>query len=133
MLFACGPGTAALGSLSMTEPREEQARKQKMPPAAPDDDVWADDDEDDLEPGKEVHNDCRCGQCCHLLIETDLEDAKREPKIAERGSPIYLPAEVTESGKEELIGHLLNTKDNGYACTFLDRSTNLCSIYENQP
>lgn len=31
---------------------------------------------------------CPCGDCCRrLLIEVHLEDARREPKIAERGEP----------------------------------------------
>ena len=68
-----------------------------------------------------------------MLIEVDLDDAKREPRIAERGSPIYTPPERTESGKEELEGYLLNDAKNGYACTFLDTSTNLCSIYDTRP
>jgi hypothetical protein len=63
-----------------------------------------------------------------MLIEVDVEDAKREPRIAERGSPIYAPPELTESGKLELEGYLLNDANNGYACTFLDRTSNLCSI-----
>ncbi|HLJ95666.1 MAG TPA: hypothetical protein VKU02_20990 [Gemmataceae bacterium] len=49
------------------------------------------------------------------------------------GSPIYLPPELTESGQRELAGYLLNDAAKGYACTFLDTSSNLCSIYENQP
>jgi Fe-S-cluster containining protein len=73
------------------------------------------------------------GQCCKLIIEVGLDDARREPKIAERGSPIYAPAELTESGQAELEGYLLNDAKNGYACTFLDRSTNLCSIYDTRP
>src|SRR5205809_148078 len=95
--------------------------------AVPDDDSWAD-EEDEREP-VEVHSDCRCGECCRMIIEVDLDDARREPRIAERGSPIYAPAEFTESGKPELEGYLLNDEKNGEACTFLDTNTNLCSIY----
>jgi len=69
----------------MMEPREEQARNPN--PVVSDDDAWAD-EEDGLEAAREVQNDCWCGECCKLIIETDLEDAKREPTIAERGSPI---------------------------------------------
>jgi Fe-S-cluster containining protein len=77
---------------------------------------------------------CRCGECCRrLIIEVTLEDAKREPKIKERGSPIFLPAELTESGQRELTGYFLNSADNGHACTFFDRATNLCSIYPTRP
>jgi Fe-S-cluster containining protein len=94
-------------------------------------------DEDDLfedDRGEEVHNDCRCGECCRsLLIEVELDDAEHEPRIKEVGSPIYEGPELTASGEKELIGYLLNRPDNGYACGFLDRSTNLCGIYETRP
>jgi Fe-S-cluster containining protein len=76
---------------------------------------------------------CRCGQCCHLLIEVSLADAQREPKIAERGSPIYSGPEFTASGQRELEGYLLNTAEAGNACAFLDQVTNLCTIYETRP
>lgn len=103
-----------------------------MPPAAvPEDSGW--DDEDEPEPIKEVKSDCRCGECCRMIIEADLDDAKREPRIAERGSPIYTPAELTGTGKDELEGYMLNDQANGYACTFLDTATNLCSIYPTRP
>ncbi len=103
-----------------------------MPPDWLDDDL--DDDDDLFETPPEVKNECRCGECCRrMIIETELEDAEREPKIKERGSPIYLPPEVTESGQKELIGYNLNDKAKDYACTFLDQSTNLCSIYETRP
>src|SRR5439155_24042585 len=82
---------------------------------------------------KAVVNDCRCGLCCTLLVEVGLEDARREPKIAEKGSPMYHPPELTASGKPELIGYLLNAEENGYACAFLDRQTNLCTIHETRP
>jgi Fe-S-cluster containining protein len=79
-----------------------------------------------------IHSTCRCGQCCQLIVEVSLRDAEREPKIRELGSPIYAPAELTESGKRELDGYLLNTgKDN--ACVFLDQATNLCSIHPTRP
>jgi len=92
------------------------------------------DDVDDLEPGEPVHNDCRCGDCCrHLIIEAELEDAEREPKIKERGDPIYAPAELTASRKPELEGYLLNSPDNDNACAFLNQTTNLCTIYETRP
>jgi hypothetical protein len=77
---------------------------------------------------------CRCGNCCRrLLIQVTLEDAKREPKIRERGSPIYTAAEMTVSGRKELEGYLLNSQDNSYACAFLDQTTNLCQIYGSRP
>ena len=80
-----------------------------------------------------VVNACKCGKCCHLLIEVDLDDAEREPRIKERGSPIFLPAEATASGQKELVGYFLNTKENDSGCVFLDTATNLCGIYETRP
>jgi hypothetical protein len=44
-----------------------------------------------------------------LIIEVDVEDAKREPRIAEKGSPIYADPRLTASGDKELEGYLLNT------------------------
>ncbi len=84
---------------------------------------------------KAVINACRCGECCRrLLIEADLEDAKREPEIAERGDPIYEDPRLTASGKRELIGYLLNNKVRGdMACVFLDQGTNLCTIWQTRP
>src|SRR5207248_2220420 len=82
---------------------------------------------------KAVIDSCRCGKCCRLLIEVDLEDAEREPKIKERGSPIYTPPELTESGQRELAGYMLNKEENGYACVFLDQASSLCSIYPTRP
>jgi Fe-S-cluster containining protein len=74
---------------------------------------------------------CRCGDCCKgLIIETSLEDAVREPLIALRGSPLYLPAELTKSGRQELEGYLLNGTSG---CMFLDAATNHCTIYETRP
>jgi Fe-S-cluster containining protein len=75
---------------------------------------------------QEVKNDCRCGVCCRrLLVETTLEDARREPKIAERGSPL-------KGFSNELIGYLLNGRED-MACVFLDQGTNCCTIYETRP
>src|SRR5260370_40812491 len=52
---------------------------------------------------------CRCANCCRRkIIEVTLEDAKREPKIKEIGSPIYTDARMTASGRRELEGYLLN-------------------------
>jgi Fe-S-cluster containining protein len=72
---------------------------------------------------EEVRGDCRCGQCCHLLVEVELEDALVEPKIKERCSEI-------RGLTNEVIGYLLNVKENDYACAFLDRQTNL---YQSRP
>src|SRR5262245_35068958 len=64
---------------------------------------------------KTVSNSCRCGRCCRLIIEVDVEDAEREPQIKEKGSPIYVPPELTASGQRELAGYLLNSAENDYA------------------
>jgi len=110
----------------MTQPAAEEG------PEPVDQDEF--DDDEDLEAVPEVHSECRCGECCrHLIIEARLEDAEREPRIKTRGSPVYAPAEFTKSGKMELEGYLLNAKDNGNACAFLEQTTNLCSIYETRP
>jgi hypothetical protein len=78
-----------------------------------------------------VINTCRCAACCRaLIIEACVEDAEREPRIREKGSPIYTPAPLTESGQEELSGYLLNGKD---ACVLLDPETNLCTIHATRP
>lgn len=82
---------------------------------------------------KEVRSECRCGKCCHLLIEVEVEDAEREPKIREVGSPTFMPAQFTASGQPELTGYILNSKTNGYACAFLDKTTNLCTIHGTRP
>jgi Fe-S-cluster containining protein len=94
-------------------------------------------DDDDFdepeEPIVEVQNSCRCAECCRrLIIEVGLDDAKREPKIAEKGSPINADPRLTASGKPELEGYMLNTGKD-YACVFLDQPTNLCTIYETRP
>src|SRR5262245_61473157 len=63
-------------------------------------------------------SECRCGNCCRsLIIEVRLEDALREPRIAELASPIYAPKELT-GGEEVLEGFLLNGP--GGPCVFLD-------------
>jgi Fe-S-cluster containining protein len=108
--------------------------------AMPDELPAIDDDSEDEEESYEdllqeaVECVCRCAECCRkLLIEVLVEDAEREPRIKERGSPIYTPAELTGTGRKELEGYLLNREDNGYACAFLDQATNLCTIYETRP
>ena len=82
--------------------------------------------------GKCVHLPC-AESCRRLIIEVSLEDAERDPKIKERGSPIFTPAELTASGMRETEGYVLNTKEKEYACVFLDLETNLCSIYATRP
>jgi Fe-S-cluster containining protein len=77
---------------------------------------------------------CRCGECCRrLIIQVSLSDAQREPKIAQRCSPIYTGPEFTASGQRELEGYLLNGSEGDCACVFLDQATNLCTIYETRP
>jgi Fe-S-cluster containining protein len=81
-----------------------------------------------------VESSCRCGDCCRrLLIEVTVEDAKREPIIKEQCGPIFQSAELTKSGRRELIGFMLNSAKNDYACAFLDQQTNLCTIHETRP
>jgi Fe-S-cluster containining protein len=63
--------------------------------------------------------------------EVSLPDAQREPFIRERCPPIYTPAELTESGKAELEGYLLNDPDG--PCVFLNQETNLCTIHATRP
>lgn len=73
-----------------------------------------------------VTSDCRCGVCCRrLLIEVGLQDAEREPRIKEMGSPI-------KGFTDQVEGYLLNSRDD-MACVFLDHATNLCSIYSSRP
>lgn len=106
------------------------------PMTTPDESDREDDecDDDDDEPLIETTCECRCGECCRrLLIEVDLADAAREPKIAVLASPTYLPGELTKSGERELIGYLLNSSTNDMACIFLDQTTNACTIYETRP
>jgi Fe-S-cluster containining protein len=104
-----------------------------MPDNTLDDDFDEDDDDDDHEELKVAICECRCGECCRrLLIEVDLEDAEREPKIKKLGSPTYTDERLTRSGKRELEGFLLNSRID-MACVFLDREKNLCTIYETRP
>ena len=106
-----------------------------MPENTPDDDFdeEEDDDDDGEEELKEATCECRCGECCRrLLIEVDLEDAEREPRIKELGSPTYTDERLTGTGKRELEGYILNGRDD-MACVFLDREKNLCTIYETRP
>lgn len=87
---------------------------------------------DDPFAGLEVKCECGCGDCCRsLIVEADLEDAEREPRIKELGSPLLAPAELTESGQPEVEGYLLNGEDG--ACVFLEQETSRCSIYETRP
>ena len=81
---------------------------------------------------EEVTSACRCGNCCRqLIIETCLQDAELEPRIKERGLPIYTSPELTASGERELQGYLLNGKES--RCVFLDDANNLCTIHTTRP
>lgn len=74
---------------------------------------------------------CRCGKCCEsLLIEVSLRDAEREPRIAAECGPIVCDI---AKGKREVVGYLLNDKNNEYACRFFDRTTRLCTIHATRP
>lgn len=81
--------------------------------------------------GMPAHCGCRCGRCCEaLIIEATAFDARREPRIRERGSPI------TEGGQVPLdeCDWLLNGK--GGPCVFLGRNPEgeaVCEIYETRP
>lgn len=86
-----------------------------------------------LRAGDVVESACRCGQCCKLLIEVEVEDAEFEPRIKQLGSPIFTDARLTASGRPELEGYLLNSSDNNSACACLDRQSNLCTIYASRP
>lgn len=81
-----------------------------------------------IEKNQSFDSSCRCGLCCEkLIIEVSLRDSEREPKINEKGSPIFCDI----SGTRELIGWLLNSKDG--PCVFLDRESKLCTIYATRP
>lgn len=67
--------------------------------------------------------ECRCGQCCSLLIEATEFDAEREPRIRELGSPF-----------RDQLGYLLNGPTG--ACVFLSRDAEgrgICDIYATRP
>jgi len=77
---------------------------------------------------------CRCGNCCELLlIEASLRDAEREPRIVELGSPIWDDEMDIFHGQKVVGGYLLNRTDNGGACAFFDRQTRLCTIHATRP
>ncbi len=84
-----------------------------------------------IERNESVCSDCRCGRCCEgLLIEVSLRDAEREPRLRECG-PIY--DDTLGQEPKELIGYLLNDRENEFACRFFDRQTRLCAIHETRP
>jgi Fe-S-cluster containining protein len=75
--------------------------------------------------------ECRCGNCCErLLIEVSVRDALREPRIKVCG-PIY--DDNFGQGPKDLIGYMLNDRDNDFACRFFDRETRRCIIHDTRP
>ncbi len=95
----------------------------------PDDDRDHWDDDDPVcaaAPVQEITCSCACGQCCRMIIEVELSDAEREPLIAARGSQL-------KGFDNELVGYTLNNAANDWACTFLDRATNRCTIHATRP
>lgn len=75
--------------------------------------------------GQTVISTCRCAACCRgLIIEALPEDAEREPRLKELGSPL-------KGFTDEVEGYLLNGPDG--PCLFLDRATDLCTIYPTRP
>jgi Fe-S-cluster containining protein len=82
-----------------------------------------------LEAGCSVGPTCGCGRCCEaLLIEATPRDALREPRIAECG-----PILCGVGGTREVVGYLLNDRENGGACRFFDRASRRCGIYDTRP
>jgi Fe-S-cluster containining protein len=80
---------------------------------------------------QEVLCRCRCGKCCErLLIEATAFDARREPRIAERGSIIDEGGAVPPPQAD----WLLNGPDG--PCVFFRRDENghgVCEIYDTRP
>lgn len=65
----------------------------------------------------------RCGHCCRtLILEASASDAKREPRLRAECLPI-----------KDTGGYFLNGFLGDMACRFLDKETNLCSIYPTRP
>ncbi len=91
-------------------------------------------DPDDCDLCLEIDNtvkcDCHCGNCCErLIIEVDVEDGEREPRIAAECQPLFDSFE----GEQVPIGYRLNDDENGLACRFFDREARLCTIYDTRP
>ena len=75
-------------------------------------------------------NLCRCGLCCeYMIIEATALDARREPRIRERGSIIDEGGEIPP----DQAGWYLN---RGKGCVFFSRDSagrGVCEIYETRP
>jgi len=71
---------------------------------------------------------CRqCGACCRgLILEVEVEDAIREPLIAEKARPF-------KEDDGEIYGYCLNNREgqNGFGCFFLVGDK--CSIHATRP
>ncbi len=79
--------------------------------------------------------DC-CGACCqgHLIVETDIIDMLREPKLAE-ADPHYAgksPAQVLEILHEEIGKAVVIACGTNRPCPFLNSECR-CSIYPTRP
>lgn len=69
----------------------------------------------------------KCGYCCRtLILEAEYTDGLREPRIFKEGMMLNL-----DDPFEERLWSLNGKID--WACIFLDRSTNLCTIYDTRP
>ena len=94
-----------------------------------------------------MSNEClRCGACCRsLIVEADLLDALREPRIAKVcGLPAPPPDACVVDEDEQPIGEdpwngrvaILSPRRNQdgqlAGCAFLD-TTNRCTIYPTRP
>ena len=94
-----------------------------------DEDGEHDPDECELcfERAESVSCECRCGHCCErLILEASLRDGEREARIAAECRPI-------KDIGPDIVGYLLNDKQNGNACHFFNRATLECAIYETRP
>ena len=80
---------------------------------------------------RELKCRCRCGHCCEsLIIEATAFDARREPRIRERGQPITQGGLVPLEHAEWLL--------NGPRgpCVFFHRDgegLGVCEIYDTRP
>ncbi len=84
-----------------------------------------------IEEHHSVRSICDCGKCCEsTIVEASLRDAEREPRIAAECGPIVCDL---RTGAREVIGYMLNSKENEYACRFFDRQTRRCTIYDTRP
>lgn len=73
---------------------------------------------------------CRCGLCReYMIIEATALDARREPKIRERGSIIDEGGEIPPDQADWML-------NRGRGCVFFHRDAEgkgICEIYETRP